>query len=275
MFLKVQSGLGAVRRNVIPLPAPRRKLARVIPFRPGLRGLGLTCPTGLVLTADGSGCIDPTLGLNKQKIAPVQTKAVDYPNAPGCHVVNLATDTCMLDNGTIENCKVIQECDPLTGVQHCQYPTPGVNPNPNLPFCTSAQGMSVTTPTTPSGPGTPFTPNTSLVAPQTPAQAAAAVAKAQAAASTPKQVTAPSSNPTATPSSALTSPSSSSPANPITDFFASFTSPSTVSAASSGTGFDFSFLTNGVNLFGFSIPLWVLLAGGGAAAYFLLSGKRR
>jgi hypothetical protein len=125
------------------------------------RGLGVSCPTGLVATSNG-GCVDPNSVQAQRIAASTPAKAVTYASAPGCNVVNLSTNTCMLDDGTIEGCNLIQECDPLTGQTRCQYgPFPGQAADPNLPFCGSS-GPSVSyVPTslpTPTGPSTPFTP---------------------------------------------------------------------------------------------------------------------
>lgn len=99
------------------------------------RGIGVTCPSWLVATPNG-GCIDPTLVKAGTDLPyPVQV-ATDYPQAPGCHVIDLASNTCMLDDGTIEGCNIIRECDPLTGLIHCQYGGPGT-PVPGIPICPS------------------------------------------------------------------------------------------------------------------------------------------
>lgn len=56
----------------------------------------------------------------------------DYPQAPGCHVVDLANNLCLLDNGQSYGCNSIQECDPLTTAVHTQNPLP-TPANPLLP----------------------------------------------------------------------------------------------------------------------------------------------
>lgn len=126
------------------------------------RGMGVTCPTGLVATANG-GCVDPN-SVQAQKLASSgPAKAVTYASAPGCNVVNLQANQCMLADGTITGCNIIQECAPLTGQQRCQFgPFPGQTADPSLPFC-SGNGPSISyTPNpnlaTPTGPSTPFTP---------------------------------------------------------------------------------------------------------------------
>jgi len=48
--------------------------------------------------------------------------AYDYPQAPGCHVVDLSRNACMNIDGTEGGCNRMPECDPLTGALHFQYP---------------------------------------------------------------------------------------------------------------------------------------------------------
>lgn len=64
-------------------------------------------------------------GARIQEQGPYADSALDFPGAPGCHVVDLSTNTCALDNGMIAGCNAIQECDPLTGAVHAQYGLPG------------------------------------------------------------------------------------------------------------------------------------------------------
>lgn len=69
----------------------------------------------------------------------------DYPSAPGCHVVNLTANRCVLDNGVEVGCNSIIECDPITGAMHGQTVPLVNNPafTPNLKLVN------------PSGPSTP------------------------------------------------------------------------------------------------------------------------
>lgn len=281
MFLKVDtqglSGLG----NTIAMRQPGGRVLRIrVPIIPkrGMRGLGVTCPTGLVQTANG-GCQDPALHKAGRNIPIATPKAVTYASAPGCNVVDLTKNSCMLADGTIEGCNLIRECDPLTGNVHCQYgPYPGQVVQPNLPFCGSS-GPSASGPVSkpnPTGPSTPFIPqtvfaaNSGVVLPSTStARIAAPVASSPAASHPAASSSTPSGSQPTQPSilqqifSSLTPTSSATPASPVN-----------VNVTAPGSGFDFSFLTNPVNLFGFGIPMWVLLAGGGAVAYVALKGKR-
>jgi hypothetical protein len=166
------------------------------------RGIGVTCPSWLVPTPNG-GCIDPTLssgGIQRDITSPTPT-AVQYASAPGCYVVDLATDTCMLSDGTLEACTIIRECDPLTGAVHCQYgPYPGQAVQPGLPFCSGSGPNTIYSPvplTLPTGPSTAYVPSSVLpqgaIAPGTPFPLPSAPAS-----STPATGLTPGSGPTGT-----------------------------------------------------------------------------
>ena len=166
MFLKVEQGLSGLGQSVL-MRQPGGRVIRVrMPIvlnrKRGMRGLGVTCPAGLVQTANG-GCLDPTLGGVRRNIPTPTPTAVNYANAPGCNVVDLSKNECMLDDGTVTGCNIIQECDSLTGNARCQYgPFPGQAADPSLPFCSGAGPSVAYTPnpslTNPTGPSTPFTP---------------------------------------------------------------------------------------------------------------------
>jgi len=130
----------------------------------GLRGLGVTCPQGLVQTTNG-GCLDPALYQRPGVQIANVNQAKDYAAAPGCNVVDLTTNTCMLDNGSLEACTFIRECDPLTGASHCQSGNPGTIVA-GIPIC-GAGGPSVPvnfSAPNPTGPASTFTPKISAAA---------------------------------------------------------------------------------------------------------------
>jgi len=58
-----------------------------------------------------------------QSLIPVVAK--DYPQAQGCHVVDLSKNWCLYADGTDGGCNSMPECDPLTGALHFQYGLPG------------------------------------------------------------------------------------------------------------------------------------------------------
>jgi len=145
-----------VRVHSAFLTAPRMPSVRI--HRTGFRlrgfsGLGVTCPEGDIPTANG-GCCDPSNACGAQ--LQQNTQPMDYSQAPGCHVLNLAANQCVLDNGDPLACTAIQECDPITGTTHCQYALPGQTspsqtPNPQLPFCTGAANEGTPQTTLPNG----------------------------------------------------------------------------------------------------------------------------
>jgi hypothetical protein len=124
----------------------------------GLRGLGVTCPQGLVQTTNG-GCLDPALYQRPGVQIANVNQAKNYAAAPTCNVVDLTTNTCMLDNGSLEACTFIRDCDPLTGASHCQSGNPGTIVA-GIPIC-GAGGPSVPvnfSAPNPTGPSTTYTP---------------------------------------------------------------------------------------------------------------------
>jgi hypothetical protein len=130
----------------------------------GLRGLGVTCPQGLVQTTNG-GCLDPSLYQRPGVQIANVNQAKNYAAAPTCNVVDLTTNTCMLDNGSLEACTFIRDCDPLTGASHCQSGNPGTIVA-GIPIC-GAGGPSVPvhfSAPNPTGPSTAFTPTISATA---------------------------------------------------------------------------------------------------------------
>jgi hypothetical protein len=275
VFLKVQAGLSGIGQTVL-MRQPGGRVMRVqMPIvldRPrGMRGLGVTCPTGLVQAANG-GCIDPGYAPNKN-VAAASPKAVTYASAPGCNVVNLASNECMLDDGTITGCNIIQQCDSLTGNARCQYgPFPGQAADPSLPFC-SGSGPSVSyTPnlslTNPTGPSTPFTP-TALAPNAVPVGSSptAAQVKSLLGQTQPTSSTAASS-----PAASPTQPSSQT--NFLQQLLAGPNPPaggSTTAVASS----DSSLFSGSLDVFGMQIPYWligVVVVGGGI---LLMSGGKK
>lgn len=279
MFLRVDTqGLSGLGKTIAMRQPGGRVLKIRVPIIPktrGMRGLGVTCPAGLVQTANG-GCQDPALHKAGRNIPIATPKAVTYAQAPGCNVVDLTKNSCMLADGTIEGCNLIRECDPLTGNVHCQYgPYPGQVVQPNLPFCGSS-GPVTSGPTSkpnPTGPSTPFVPQTTFASNSGVVLPATSAARIVPPASSPA-----ASHPAASPST---------PSTPQPNFFQQLfsTNPQSTATPASpvnlnitttpGSGFDFSFLTNPVDVFGFEIPLWligVVVVGGGA---LLLGGKKR
>ena len=276
MFLKVEtglSGLGQTRLMRQPNGRVMRVRMPIILTKRGLRGLGQTCPTGLVVAPSG-GCVAPGSIQAARLGVSTTPKAVTYASAPGCNVVNLSTNECMLDDGTITGCNIIQECDSLTGNARCQYgPFPGQAADPSLPFCTGS-GPSVSyTPnpnlTTPAGPSTPFTPtavfasNSGVVLP---AGSSATIAPAAAS-------SAPASNPAASPA---TPAAPSQQTNFLQQLLAGPTPPAGAASTSttviqSGGGF----FSETADIFGVDVPYWligVVILGGGL---LLMSGGKR
>ena len=286
MFLKVQAGLSGIGQTVL-MRQPGGRMIRVrMPIvlnRPrGMRGLGVTCPTGLVQAANG-GCIDPGYAPNKN-VAAAKPKAVTYASAPGCNVVNLANNQCMLDDGTVTGCNIIQECDSLTGNARCQYgPFPGQAADPSLPFC-SGSGPSVSyTPNsnlaTPTGPSTPFTP-TALAPNAVPVGSTPTAKQVQSLLGQTPSPAAVSSPASSTPASSAASSTSASGATQQTNFLqqllASVNPPAggatpTTTVVSSGGGF----FSDSADIFGMQIPYWligVVVIGGG---FLLMSGGKK
>jgi hypothetical protein len=278
MFLKVEQGLSGLPQTVL-MRQPGGRMIRVrMPIvlrKRGMRGLGVTCPAGLVQAANG-GCIDPGFAPNKNNVQAAAPKAVNYASAPGCNVVNLATNECMLDDGTITGCNIIQECDSLTGNGRCQYgPFPGQAADPTLPFC-SGSGPSVAyTPnpnlTNPTGPSTPFTPTKVFAA------NSGVVLPAGSQASIAPSSGAPSLSSTSSPASSSTPAA---PANQQTNFLqqllsgpnppAGGSNPTTVVVQSGG-----GFFSESADIFGVQIPYWligVVVIGGG---YLLMRGGKK
>jgi hypothetical protein len=274
VFLKVAAspkGMGAI----VTLKHPSGRVIRMRMPIHHRRGVGQTCPEGLTPTPNG-GCADPSTYAGAKALAASTPQATDYPQAPGCHVVSLANNTCMADNGTKLPCTFITECDPITGSVHCQLPIPGGNPPGGDPVCGPGQ-----TPSTASSPaattltsGTAYVP-TGAAIPQAP------VAKpsvpyggfTQPASSTPASTQAPTIAQLASLFNPPTTVYTGNPScDPSTQICAETGSAQPVAAPSSG--FDLSFLTNSVNIFGMSIPVWLI---GGAVilgGVLLLGGKK-
>ena len=284
MFLKVESaaGLSGLGQTVL-MRQPGGRMIRVrMPIvlnRPrGLRGLGVTCPAGLV-SAPSGGCVAPgSIQAAKLGVSSTPT-AVTYASAPGCNVVNLAANECMLDDGTITGCNIIQECDSLTGNARCQYgPFPGQAADPSLPFCTGS-GPSVSyTPNpnlpTPTGPSTPFTPTAVFAANSgvvLPATSSATIAPASSPAA--------SASPASSPATSST-PAGGAPASSQTTFLQQLlgtpnppagAAPATTTVIQSGGGF----FSDSADIFGVQIPYWligVVIVGGGL---LLMSGGKK
>ncbi len=135
--------------------------------------------------------------------------------------------------------------------------TVSVNGSVTQQGTTDASGNFTLRGTVPNSPGTQMQQWSVASTPTTPAQISFTI------------VAAPSS-PANSPAGS-TGPGASIPLVP-------FTTPAQSGAP--GAGFDFSFLTNPVSLFGFGVPLWILLAAGGAGVYALSGsggggGRRR
>jgi hypothetical protein len=240
-FVNVVRGMGAVRRRGLPMP---------VPMRHRRRGMGQT-----------TGWITLPSGARIQEQGQYADSAVNYREAPTCNVVDLSTNTCAFDNGLIEGCNMIQDCDPLTGAVHGQYALPGgpiqgqpstlrtVGPAFQFPVYGYSPNLSLKNPT---GPSTP-------VVFQSQAQIDARIAKALGPALY-KQYQAAQSSPSST--SASSQAGSSGDKN----------APSSSSKVSS---LDFSFVTKPVSFFGFNVPMWALIAAGGAGLYAFSGGSRR
>jgi len=134
-FMRV--GLGAIPRTI------RQPVTRLrIPIMVRKRGMGDTaCGPGLVMDnrTDPPHCI---LEAYAYKL-PTQNTAVNFPQAPGCNVVDLSRNACLLDDGTEYGCNGIQECDPLTGAVHYQYALPG-GPVSGQPSALKTLGVNLT-----------------------------------------------------------------------------------------------------------------------------------
>lgn len=265
MFLKVEqglSGLGQAGRSVL-MRQPGGRLIRVrmpIVLRPK-RGVGaINLPAGY--------------GAQRGITEPAPT-AVNYASAPGCNVVNLQNNQCMLDDGTVTGCNIIQECDSLTGNARCQYgPFPGQAADPSLPFC-SGSGPSVSyvpnpNLTTPAGPATPFTPTKVFAANSgvvLPAGSSASIAPSGGGAPS-------SSSPASTSTPASAQPSSQT--NFLQQLLAGPNPPaggssSTTTVVQSGGGF----FSDSADIFGVLVPYWligVVVIGGGL---LLMSGGKK
>jgi hypothetical protein len=230
----------------------RRANYQINPLRVVSRGMGQSLAECIAARGSAAAC-----GGGNSLAAP---QARDYSNAPGCHVIDLANDICMMDNGYRLKCSAIRECDPLTGTQHCQYPLPGqTDPsqtvNPTIPFCTGQPGQAnVIQAQKPAGEGTAFTPSGVDLAQITAAAVKAATQSNQSILQTPSSAPvtngAPiSSGPTAqsnAPSPGIALPPS------IQAFF----------STPSGNWFD-------------GIPNWLLIAGVVGGGLLLFSGGRR
>lgn len=260
-------GLGAVLRRRY---AGRPLVAHVrLHRRRGLRGLGQQiCAPGLTLVTlpDGSTtCQSTTRNTVVGDWDP--GPAFDYPQAPGCHVVDLSRNICKLDDGSVYGCNAILECDPLSTATHGQYSIPGppVYQPGGEKTISIQQGTSDTNPI--------YHPVLGLKAPtggvpstfKTPAQIQAAIAAALGSKYASKQLQ------TASASSAQAGGSSSGTVQTQTG------DGTTASPTSSflPAGFSFGFLSKPVSLFGFHIPTWLLVAGGGGLLYAFSGWHRR
>lgn len=259
MFLKVApeipntSGLGQV---VMRHPSGRMIRVRMPIALKKRRGVGQIGKNAALALNNGA----------QRNIPSATPTAVTYASAPGCHVIDLSKNACMADDGTQVGCNLIQECDSLTGNARCQYQYPGVQPDPSLPFCTGS-GPSVSyapnkSLTNPTGPSTAFTPTSVFAANSGVALPATSSAR----------IAAPSASSGGSP--AASTPAASGPGSVssfIQNLFGTATpaTPANVNIPVAGaptSGFDLSFLTNPVDLFGFEIPVWVIGAvviGGG------------
>lgn len=187
--------------------------------------------------------------------------AYDYAEAPGCHVVDLSSNTCVLDDGTVFGCNGIQECDPLTGAIHAQFALPGgpiqgqppslktVGPGFQFPIYSMTPNLGLKNPTG-------GTPSTFLTADQIQARIASML------------------GPTLTKEFQAAQKGGSAPSASPASSSAGGTDRTVNGDRLPSSGFDFSFLTKPVNLFGFGIPLWGLLAAGGAGLYAFSGSKR-
>lgn len=250
--------------RVVGLAGPRmRPVMRLrLPIHLRRRGVGDTvCPEGETLDTrtDPPHCI---LNRFAAQITPV---ARDYPQAPGCHVVDLSKNWCLYADGTDGGCNSMPECDPLDMALHYQLGLPGGPTNTAItalktgvytpsPY-TSAPNRNLVNPTG----GTVFVPAT-----ESAVQAAMMAAlgkdqlKAYQAAVTPgpTKTTAPGNAPAGSPGGSSGGSSNGG------------------SGAATDTSSPFSFLTNPISLFGFSIPTWGIFLGLGVGA-FAFAGKHR
>jgi len=278
VFLRVAQGLSGLGQSVM-MRQPGGRVMRVrmpIVLNAKRRGVGATTTYTPAQLAAMSAAALAAYNAEPGVQAKQPPQAQNFASAPGCHVVNLATNECMLDDGTITGCNIIQECDSLTGNARCQYgPFPGQAADPTLPFC-SGSGPSVSyTPnpnlTNPTGPSTPFTPTKVFAA------NSGVVLPAGSQASIAPSSGAPSSSSSSSPASSSTPAA---PANQQTNFLqqllngpnppAGGASPTTVVVQSGG-----GFFSESADIFGVQIPYWligVVVVGGG---FLLMSGGKK
>lgn len=284
MFLKVEQGLSGPSPSVLMRQPGGRvihvRMPIVIQKKRGMRGLGVTCPSGLVQTANG-GCVDPNSIQGQKAGVSATPKAVNYASAPGCNVVDLSKNECMMDDGTIAGCNLIQECGPLTGQARCQYgPFPGQVADPSLPFCTGSGPTISYTPNkslvNPTAPSTPFTPTAVFAANSGVALPATSTARVASPAS-PSPASSPTTSSGATVPAGTVAPSSQT--NFLTQLLSGSNPPagaipsgsSTTTVIQSGGGF----LSDSATIFGMQIPYWLIglvVVGGG---FLLMSGGKK
>jgi hypothetical protein len=253
-FVNVVRGMGATRRHGLPMRVRQSPFARGFQERARRsRGMGQT-----------TGWITLPSGARIQEQGPYTDSAVNYPEAPTCNVVDLSQNMCAFDNGLIAGCNGIQDCDPLTGAVHGQYALPGgpiqgqpstlktVAPGFQFPVYGYSPNLSLKNPT---GPSTP-------VVFQSQTQIDANIAKALGPALYKQYQAASGVQPSGGAPSGGGSPPRAA-------------SPSGGTATPPVAGFDFSFLANPISLFGFHVPMWALIAAGGASLYAFSGGHRR
>ena len=275
MFLKVETGLSGI--------APTMLMRQ-----PGGRVVRVRMPIVLQKRkARGVGAIDLPSNIGATNFIPAAAPtATTYASAPGCNVVNLAANECMLDDGTVTGCNIIQECDSLTGNARCQYgPFPGQAADPSLPFC-SGSGPSVSyTPnpnlTTPTGPSTPFTPG-ALAANAVPVGSTPTAKQVQSLVGQNQPVTIAASTPAAsTPAASSTLPSNAgantSQQTSFLQTLLNLPSPPAGGAAAPAAAATSSggFFSDSADIFGVQVPYWligVVVIGG---AVLLMSGGKK
>jgi len=176
----------------------------------------------------------------------------------GCDVVNLDANICLLGQSEVA-CNLIRECDHLTGAVHFEYAMPEGSPNANIWILQhnnewewqGPDAANVPAPTIPAGVQPTIAPPAAVTLPAVQTEAAPPSGtwqfQAQPAVITPNL----------------------GPANPT---------PAGASAGAlipSGTILDDLTLPNLQQTIGDTgIPLWMLLAAGATAAYFVFGGKR-
>ena len=246
--------------------ARRRAVARFrIPLhrRRGVGDTAADCGDGYVLDTR----TNPPHCILSRFASLIPQVAMDYPQAPGCHVVDLSRNACQYADGSEGGCNSMPECDPLTGALHYQYGLPGGPTNTAI----TALKTGVMTPS-------PFTmaPNPNLknptggsvFIPATQNAVQAAIAAALGKDSTATFKAAVTNAPPATAGSGGGSAGGGSTGSGGSGGGA----PAGDGGAPSASPFDF--LTNPVSIFGFSVPTWGVFAAVGVGI-FAFAGKHR